>query len=103
MEEEKGGRIIGRVGSGLKHATQMNSIRKRFLRNHPEAKETFGYVTSANRLALGLNKNALRFPHAVDAAVIASGGKLPVRHSNTVLGKVCIPEGDIQQTPRNAR
>ena len=98
QKKKKAAELSGRPASGLKHATQMNSIRKQLLQNHPEAKETFGYVTSANRLALGLNKDALSFPHAVDAAIIAAGGKSPVWHSNTVLRKVCIPEGDAQQT-----
>ena len=90
--------LLGGPVSTLKYATQMNSIRKQLLRHHPDASETFGCITSANRMALGLGKNATDFPHALDAAVIAAGGKMPVWRNNTVLKKVCIPEGDIQQT-----
>ena len=43
----------------------MNSIRIQLLRKHPEAIETFGYITKANRLSLGVDKD-----HCLDACVI---------------------------------
>ncbi len=54
----------------LKHATQMNSIRVQLLKHYPNAIETFGYITKANRQTLGLDKD-----HYIDACVIASCGK----------------------------
>lgn len=54
----------------LKHATQMNSIRIQLLKHYPDAIETFGYITKANRQALSLSKD-----HYIDACVIASCGK----------------------------
>ena len=54
----------------LKHATQMNSIRIQLLKHYPDAIETFGYITKANRQVLGLDKY-----HYIDACVIASCGK----------------------------
>lgn len=56
-------------GRGLKHATHMSIIRSWLLKKYPEAIETFGYVTKANRENLGLVK-----AHYIDACVIASGG-----------------------------
>lgn len=55
----------------LKHATQMNSIRKQLLRHYPEAIETFGFITKENRQLLRLPK-----AHVIDACVIASQGKV---------------------------
>ena len=52
----------------LRSATTMNVIRKRLLEHFPTAIETFGYVTKANRYALGIEKT-----HANDAFVIAGG------------------------------
>lgn len=52
----------------LRSATMMNVIRARLLKHFPDAIETFGYITKANRYALGLEKT-----HANDAFVIASG------------------------------
>ena len=49
-------------------ATVMNMIRKRLLERFPRAIETFGYITKANRYALGIEKT-----HANDAFVIAGG------------------------------
>lgn len=77
---------------GLKHATQMNSIRKQLLRRYPEAIETFGYITKANRYLLDVKKE-----HYYDACVIASGGKsFSVRC--LLYKKKCISKGDFQQT-----
>ena len=63
-------RLKGKRKGTLKHATQMNSIRKQLLRHYPEAIETFGFVTKENRQLLGLPKT-----HVIDACVIASQGK----------------------------
>jgi len=52
----------------LKSATIMNVIRTRLLALFPNAIETFGYVTKANRYALELEKS-----HENDAFVIAGG------------------------------
>ncbi len=52
----------------LKSATTMNIIRSRLLEMFPDAIETFGYVTKANRYANNIEKN-----HANDAFVIAGG------------------------------
>ena len=67
-------KLKGKKKGNLKHATQMNSIRKQLLRLYSKAIETietFGYVTKENRQSLGLDKS-----HVVDACVIASQGKL---------------------------
>ena len=47
----------------------MNSIRKQLFRLYPTAIETFGYVTKANRLRLGVSKE-----HYYDACAIATQG-----------------------------
>ncbi len=91
------GRLItkfkGKVKGALKYATQMNSIRKQMLKHHPEAIETFGYITKANREKAGLPKD-----HHIDAGMIASGGK-PIKYLvNTIYLKRCIPKGDFQKT-----
>lgn len=52
----------------LKSATTMNVIRKRLLEYFPEAIETFGYITKANRY-----KHSIEKTHSNDAFVIASG------------------------------
>ena len=77
----------------LSFATQMNSIRIQLLKNHPEAVETFGYITKENRQALGLEKD-----HYVDAAVIASGGKKLTFVTDTVIRKRCVPDGDFARS-----
>ena len=64
-------KLKGKRKGTLKHATQMNSIRKQLLRHYPEAVETFGFVTKENRQLLGLPKS-----HVIDACVIASQGKM---------------------------
>lgn len=64
-------RLKGERKGMLKHATQMNSIRKQLFRHYPEAIETFGYVTKENRQLLGLPKS-----HVLDACVIASQGEM---------------------------
>lgn len=63
-------KLEGKRKGQLKHATQMNSIRIQLLKHYPDAIETFGYITKANRQALSLSKD-----HYIDACVIASCGK----------------------------
>lgn len=75
------------------HATQMNVIRSQLLKAHPEAIETFGYVTKENRMALGLEKS-----HINDAAVIASGGE-SIRFATDIgYRKVCVSRYDYKKT-----
>ena len=82
----------GKPKGQLNHATQMNSIRIQLLKHYPDAIETFGYVTKANRLNLGIEKD-----HHIDACVIASGGKQFNAKSDLIL-KRDIPKGDKQRT-----
>ena len=83
----------GKRKGTLKFATQMNSIRKQLLKNMPDAIETFGMVTKANRLSLGLEKD-----HHLDACVIASGGKPFTVATDVMYVKKDIPKGDFQKT-----
>ena len=85
-------KLKGKVKGTLKYATQMNSIRKQLLKVYPDAIETFGYVTKANRLALNVNKE-----HFYDACVIATGGNPFVVKCN-LYEKKCVADGDFQQT-----
>ena len=85
-------KLKGKGNGTLKYATQMNTIRKRLLILYPDAEETFGYVTSANRLRLDIDKS-----HHYDACVIATGGN-PFHIKCNLYRKKCIPEGDFQQT-----
>ena len=57
----------GKIKGQLKHATQMNSIRKQLLRLLPDAEETFGYITKEHRYLMSLPKE-----HYFDAVAIAS-------------------------------
>lgn len=84
--------IIGKSKGQLKYATQMNSIRVQLLKHYPEAIETFGYVTKANRLNLGIEKD-----HHLDACVIASGGK-PISNKSSLIKKCCIAKGQYKLT-----
>ena len=70
----------------------MNSIRKQLLKIYPEAIETFGYITKANRLNLGVEKQ-----HYYDACVIASQGK-SFKVKCELYKKRCVPKGDFQKT-----
>lgn len=86
-------KLNGRKKGTLKYATQMNSIRCQLLKHYPDAVETYGMVTKANRLQLGIEKD-----HHFDACVIASGGR-PVRmKTNLLYLKRAVPKGDYQQT-----
>lgn len=84
--------LKGRKKGALKYATQMNSIRKQLFNIYPDAIETFGYVTKANRLAAGVPKE-----HYYDACMIATQGK-PFTVKCSLYTKRDIPEGDYQQT-----
>lgn len=91
----KGGKAKGQ----LRHATQMNMIRKQLLLRYPEAEETFGFVTKEHRQLMGLPKE-----HACDAIAIASienierDGLLSANVKARILRKRCVPKGDYQQT-----
>lgn len=82
----------GQTEGTLKYATQMNSVRRQVLLRYPEAIETFGYVTKANRMSMGIEKS-----HWADACMIATGGE-PFRVPCRLYRKRCVPEGDYQQT-----
>jgi hypothetical protein len=60
--------LTGSKHKSLKSATTMNVIRSRLLAIFPDAIETFGYVTKANRYHHGIEKT-----HSNDAFVIAEG------------------------------
>lgn len=62
----------------------MSVLRSMLLKRYPEAIETFGYVTKANREALDLEKD-----HYIDACIIASGGQL-VKLNNDIFFKKCV-------------
>lgn len=85
-------RLSGKVKGTLKYATQMNSIRKQLFRVYPDAIETFGYITKANRLAIGVNKE-----HYYDACTIATQGKL-FTVKTKLCKKKCVSDGDFQKT-----
>ena len=84
--------LSGKTKGNLKYATQMNSIRKQLFRLYPNSIETFGYVTKANRLNLGVDKK-----HYYDACTIATQGKPFIVKSN-LYKKKCVPDGDFQKT-----
>lgn len=84
--------LKGKTKGNLKYATQMNSIRKQLFRLYPNAIETFGYVTKANRLRLGVSKE-----HYYDACTIATQGNVFTVKSN-LYKKKCVPDGDFQKT-----
>lgn len=84
--------LKGKISGTLKYATQMNSIRIQLLHRYPEAIETFGYITKANRLALGVDKE-----HYYDACVIATGGN-PFQIKCNLIKKRCVADGDFRQT-----
>lgn len=77
--------LTSKRGSILRYATQMSIIRCMLLKKYPDAIETFGYVTKANRENLGLKKD-----HYIDACVIASGG-LEFEPSDVLYQKRCVP------------
>lgn len=85
-------KLKGKLKGNLKYATQMNSIRKQLFKLYPNAIETFGYVTKANRLHLGVDKE-----HYYDACVIATQGNKFNIASNLYVKK-CVSDGDFQKT-----
>lgn len=85
-------KLKGKIKGNLKYATQMNSIRKQLFRYYPDAIETFGYITKANRLNLGIDKE-----HYYDACVIATQGK-PFTVKTNLYKKKCVPDGDFRKT-----
>lgn len=85
-------KLSGKAKGNLKYATQMNSIRKQLFRLYPDAIETFGYVTKANRLRLGVDKE-----HYYDACVIATQGS-PFTVKSNLYKKKCVSDGDFQKT-----
>lgn len=85
-------KLNGKVKGNLKYATQMNSIRKQLFRYYPDAIETFGYITKANRLNLGADKE-----HYYDACVIATQGQ-PFTVKTNLYKKKCVPDGDFRKT-----
>lgn len=86
-------KLSGKSKGQLKYATQMNSIRVQLLRIYPDAIETFGYVTKANRLMYSVEKT-----HYSDACMIASGGQDIHLKQNVILFKKCVSDGDYQQS-----
>ena len=85
-------KLNGKAKGNLKYATQMNSIRKQLFRYYSDAIETFGYITKANRLNLGIDKK-----HYYDACVIATQGK-PFTVKTNLCKKKCVPDGDFRKT-----
>ena len=83
----------GKKKGTLKYATQMNSLRCQLLKTYPNAIETFGMVTKANRLSVGIPKD-----HHLDACVIASGGNPIIIKSDLLYLKKSVSQGDYQQT-----
>lgn len=83
----------GKKKGQLKYATQMNSIRCQLLKHYPDAIETFGMVTKANRLNLGMAKD-----HHLDACVIASGGNSVSIITDVFFAKKSVAKGDKQKT-----
>ena len=77
-------KLNGKRKSTLRYATQMSIIRSMLLKRYPEAIETFGFVTKANRENLGLQKD-----NYLDACVIASGG-LEFEPSDVLYQKKCV-------------
>lgn len=85
--------LTGKIKGTLKYATQMNSIRLQLLKQYPEAIETFGMATKANRLKLGIEKD-----HPLDACVIANQGNPITFKTRSVYVKKCVSDGDFQKT-----
>ena len=86
-------KFSGKKKGTLKYATQMNSIRCQLLKTYPDAIETFGMVTKANRLSIGIPKD-----HHLDACVIASGLNPITIKTNLLYLKKSVSKGDYQQS-----
>ena len=78
-------KLKGKRRSNLRYANQMSVIRSMLLKKYPEAIETFGFVTKANRENLRVGKE-----HYLDACVIASGG-LEFEQLDVLYRKRCVP------------
>lgn len=83
----------GKKKGTLKYATQMNSIRCQLLKEYPDAIETFGFVTKANRMYGGIPK-----AHYLDACVIAAGKAGFKLKSSVLYLKKDVAKGDYKQT-----
>ena len=83
-------RLKGKRRGTLRYATQMSIIRSMLLKKYPDAIETFGFVTKANRENLGIVKD-----HYLDACVIASGG-LGFKELDVLYRKRCVSKQDRQ-------
>lgn len=83
-------KLKGKRKGTLRYATQMSIIRNMLLKKYPNAIETFGFVTKANRENLGIGKE-----HYLDACVIASGG-LEFEPSDALYIKKCVSKQDRQ-------
>ena len=83
-------KLKGKRRSTLRYATQMSIIRSMLLKKYPDAIETSGYVTKANREHLKLPKD-----HYIDACVVASGG-LEFEQSYVLYQKRCVPKQNRQ-------
>ena len=86
-------KFSGKKKGTLKYATQMNSIRCQLLKAYSDAIETYGCITKANRLNIGLEKD-----HHLDACVIASGLKSITIKTNLLYLKKSVSKGDYQQS-----
>lgn len=85
-------KLSGKVKGNLRYATQMNAIRKQLFCLYPNAMETFGYVTKANRLHLGIEKE-----HYYDACTIVTQGNA-FQVKSKLYKKKCVSDGDFQKT-----
>lgn len=83
--------LKGKKKGTLKHATQMNSIRKQLLRYLPDAIESFGYITKEHRQLIGLEKE-----HYNDAIAIACEGNKVTFKTKQLIQKKCVSDGDFQ-------
>ena len=81
-------KLKGKRKSNLRYATQMSVIRSMLLKRYPDAIETYGFITKANRETLGLKKE-----HYIDACVIASEG-LAFKELDVVFYKRRVSKGD---------
>lgn len=86
--------LVGKAKGQLKYATQMNSICCQLIRKYPNAIETIGSVTKANRLML----KDIAKDHHMDACVIATAGIQPIFATDYVYVKRSVSKGDYQQT-----
>ena len=86
-------KFSGKKKGTLKYATQMNSIRCQLFKTYPDAIETYGYVTKANRLSIGIPKD-----HHLDACIIASGLNPITIKTNLLYLKKSVSKGDYQQS-----